>query len=266
MGSLITKLWSNHGVLHFPSAIFHPQSVELSEHYVQMLVGRIGLSCISQGSAECWGQEIRNSVLSMNSRWIRVHGLLAAEILMGFNPAIKRKSDTGIDDWWKPSVMEAGDILQLVEDSTKGYMDIRQEQRNTMGRRLAHHQDELQSRKTVGYVTPKVGDLVLLRDHQLAKSKGRKLDPRWSTPRIVEPISYSGVSAHICQLHDQPGVTKRFHFDDLLVYVPGTSDYLKATMGDGSTPAVEYIRGAMGNVNGIWREGQRGFDLSDTSF
>jgi len=171
-GSLIIKMWSDHGVLHFPSAISRPQSVRLSERYVQMLVGRIGLSCISQGSAACWAQEIRNAVLSINTRWIRVHGFTRAEILLGFNPAITRKSDTGIDDWWKPSFMEAGDIREPVEDSTKGYMDIREEQRNTMGRRLAHHQDGLQSRKTVGYVTPKVGELVLLRDHQLAKNKG----------------------------------------------------------------------------------------------
>jgi len=142
-GALITKMWSDQGVLHFPSAISHPQSVGLSERYVQMLVGRICLSCINQGSAACWGQEIRNAVLSINTRCIRVHGFTPAEILLAFNPAITRKSDTGIDHWWKLSLMEARDILEPVEDSTKGYIDIREEQRTTMGRRLAHHQDGL---------------------------------------------------------------------------------------------------------------------------
>jgi len=108
---------------------------------------------------------MRNAVLSINTRCIRVHGFTPAEILLGFNLAITRKSDTGIDDWWKPSLMEAGDILEPVKNSTKGYIDIREEQRTTIGRRLAYHQDRLRLRNTVGYITPKVGDLVLLRDH-----------------------------------------------------------------------------------------------------
>ena len=50
MGHLIQKMWEDHGVIHFPAAISHPQSVRLSEQYVQMLMGRIRLKCISIGS------------------------------------------------------------------------------------------------------------------------------------------------------------------------------------------------------------------------
>ena len=42
-GALISKMWDDHGVIHFPSAISHPQSVGLSERYVQMLMGTIRL-------------------------------------------------------------------------------------------------------------------------------------------------------------------------------------------------------------------------------
>jgi len=48
-GSMISQMWNDRGVIHFPSAISHPQSVGLSERYVQMLIGRIRLSCISIG-------------------------------------------------------------------------------------------------------------------------------------------------------------------------------------------------------------------------
>jgi len=48
-GAVITKMWADHGVMHFPSAVSHPQSVGLSERYVQMLMGRIRASCINQG-------------------------------------------------------------------------------------------------------------------------------------------------------------------------------------------------------------------------
>lgn len=116
--------------------------------------------------------------------------------------------------------------------------------------------------KTSGYQKPKVGDLVLLRDFQLAKDKGRKLDPRWSTPRLLEKLSKSGVSAHVRQLYDPPGVTKRYHFDDLLVYIPRTSSYPGLEKGNETASGVEYIRGAMGVIEHMGVSGQRAFDLS----
>ena len=42
-GMVISRMWEDHGVMHFPSAISHPQSVRLSERYVQMLMGKISL-------------------------------------------------------------------------------------------------------------------------------------------------------------------------------------------------------------------------------
>lgn len=68
--TLISKMWSDHGVIHFTSAISHPQSVGLSERYVQMLMGRIRLSCISLGTSRDWGKEIRNALLSINTRCV----------------------------------------------------------------------------------------------------------------------------------------------------------------------------------------------------
>lgn len=69
-GSQISKMWRDHGVIHFPSAISHPQSVGLSQRYGQMSVGWIRLSCITLGSSVNWGLKIRNAVLSINTRCI----------------------------------------------------------------------------------------------------------------------------------------------------------------------------------------------------
>jgi len=66
-GALISKMWVDHGVIHFPSAISNPQSVGLSERYVQILMGRIRLRCLSIGTCEYWSREIRNTVLAINS-------------------------------------------------------------------------------------------------------------------------------------------------------------------------------------------------------
>ena len=262
-GALIAKMWTDHGVMHFPSAVSHPQSVGLSERYVQMLIGRIRASCINQGSSGNWGQEIRNAVLSINTRYVKVQGYTPAEILLGFNPSVSRISDGNLCEWAKQQILESGDILEPSEDNITSYIDQREERSVLATGRLGRRQDGLCPRKTAGYKIPKEGDLVLLRDFQQAKDKGRKLDPRWSAPRILERISKSGVSAHVRQLHHPPGQTKRYHFDDLLVYVPRTSDYPSGFHSITRSGAVVYERGAMGDVNGIWHVGQRGFDLSD---
>ena len=259
-------MWEDHGVMHFPSAISHPQSVGLSERYVQMLMGRIRLQCLSLGSSESWGHEIRNAVLAINTRCVQVHGYTPAEILLGFNPSLTRKMNTGFEDFIKRNLAtDTVDPSTLPEElAIHGYIDSREEIGLRAGMRLAEKQDQLQAKKTPGYRKPKAGDLVLIRDFQQAKNKGRKLEPRWSTPRILERISHSGVSAHVRQLHDPPGVTKRYHLDDLLLFVSRDKRYPAPQFqkqGD-RVGAVQYSRDAMDEA-GIWSEGQRGFDLTD---
>jgi len=49
----------------------------------------------------------------------------------------------------------------------------------------------------------------------------------------------------------------------VLVYIPHTGDCPGPSLIAGSSGGVVYERGAMGAVNGIWKSGQRGFDLVD---
>jgi len=251
-GSAISHMWREHGVIHFPSAISHPQSVGLSERYFHMLVGRIRLNCISLGSSRDWGLEIRNAVLSINTPCIKIHGYTPAETLLGFNPVTTRKSESGLADWLKKDLLLEGDIIGLSEASIEALIDRRDERGRLATQKLGRVQDQISPRKTAGYEEPKVGDLVLLRDFKLAKDNGRKLDPCWSTPRIVKRISKSKVSAHVRQLHDPPSITKRYHFDDLLVYIP--RDREKFPGGeDTNERGVVYERGAMGDIGGFWQ-------------
>lgn len=264
-GSMITRMWIDHGVIHFASAISHPQSVGLSERYVQMLMGRIRLACISLGSSANWGMEIRNAVLAINTRFVRLHGYTPAEILLGFNPSTTRKIEAGMEDWAKRELLERTEAQEITESNVDSFIDLRYEKGIEAGNRLAGKQDSIHPRPSAGYRKPKPGDLVLVRDFQQAKEKGRKLEPRWSTPRIVDRISASGVSAHVRQLHDPPELTKRFHIDDLILYVPRTNDYPhhEGEISEIGNPGVEYIRGAMGDTVGGGQVGQRGFDITD---
>ena len=126
-GALISKMWADHGVMHFPSALSHPQSVGLSEHYVQRLIGRIRLNWIAQGSSVCWGQEIRNAVLSINTRCIKVQGYTPAEILLGFNPAISRTLDGNLSEWTKRMLLRSGDILEPGDINIASHIDLRED-------------------------------------------------------------------------------------------------------------------------------------------
>jgi len=67
----------------------------------------------------------------------------------------------------------------------------------------------------------------------------------------------------VLQLHDPPGVTKRYHFDDLLVYIPRPGTYPELRAGTKTEKRVEYGRGAIGVLEKIRIAGQRAFDLSD---
>jgi len=164
-------------------------------------------------------------------------------------------------DWATTKPLASGMPEEL---RTHGYSDSREECGLRAGMQLAERQDQLQTKKSHGYQKPKVGDLALICDFQQAKNKGKKLDARWSTLRLLELISHSGVSAHVRQLHDPPGVTKCYHFDDLLVFVSRDREFPAAQFqrrGEG-VGAVWYSRDAMGET-GVWSEGQRGFDLTD---
>jgi len=173
--------------------------------------------------------------------------------------------EAGIEDWVKRDVPTGKESQEISEIDLHAFVDLRYERCIEASTELARKQDSLHSRPTAGYRKPKQGDLVLIRDFQQVKDKGRRFEPRWSTLRIVERISASGVSAHVRHLYNTPEYTKRFHIDHLILHVPRTNDYpseARETPGYRSG-GVEYLRGTMGHAVGVGSVGQRGFDITD---
>ena len=104
---------------------------------MQMLIGRIRLSCITQGSSWYWGRDIRDAVLAINTRYIRIYGYSPAEILLGFNPAITRTSRVGLEEWLKRSKAEPSAEMQASERDIHFFVDLREERRLIAGKMLA---------------------------------------------------------------------------------------------------------------------------------
>lgn len=190
-GNIIKQMWKDDGVLHFTSAILQPQSVGLSERYVQMVTGCIFLKCIAIGSSKNWSLYVMDPLLDVNTRCVRIHGYTPSEILLGLNPAMSRssvvgqpdESPTGQGNWTR------SDKIPMPEEDTIHVHIYRQDEHGWLAsEKLACSQERLCSRSSPGYRIPKVGDLVLVRDIQLAKEKGKKLEPRWSTPRLLERL------------------------------------------------------------------------------
>ena len=255
-------MWDDHGVAMFTAAVSHPPSVGLSECYVQMTMGRIRLNCIAAGSSSNWRLLLKDALIDINTRCVRVNGYTPAEILLGYNPSSSRKPIVG-REVREPRVAYSAsseDAPVADQDTLTPFTNNREEQGRTAIQQLAHSRDQISGKPSKGYKRPQARDLVLVRDIQLAKEKGKKLEPRWSTPRVLERISKSGVSGHVRQLHDPPGKTKRFHIDDLVPYISQKNESFPAST---VLSAIKYSRDAMGDVQGNWIKGQRAFDLSD---
>ena len=94
-GASIRKMWEDHGVMHFTAAISHPQSVGLSERYVQMVIGRIWPRCISAGTSKARGLLLKDALIDINVPCIRIQGYKPSEIHLEFNPTPSRHAVVG---------------------------------------------------------------------------------------------------------------------------------------------------------------------------
>jgi hypothetical protein len=260
VGKEIEQMFKDHGVVHFNAAISHPSSVGLAERYVRMIIGSVRLQCLQAGSTDFWSHYVRNAVININTRCVRVHGFTPAEILLGFNPSVTQRAELASTRQWVAQSVSPGEFLGVESEELESYIVSRDDKGVTMtDKRVRHQADSAGRRKdSPGFVKARVGDLVLVRDIALSRQHGRKLDARWSTPRIVDSISASGVSAYVRELHHAPGKGKRYHVEDLLVYTPRDDLPMFSTQ---PSPAVEYSRDSMG-AQEAFIPGQRAFHLA----
>lgn len=229
-----------------------------------MVMGRIRLRSISLGSSKNWGLLVKDALIDFNTCCVQIHWCTPSKILLGFNACTSRRpvldGETGRQLIRGGNWRQADNIPEDSDDIIHVYMDRRDEIRTSASQKLARSQDQQKPTASPGHKRPKARDLVLVRDIQLAKKKGKKLEARWSTPRILEKISKSGVCGHIRQLHDPPGKTKRYHVDNLVPYVARTPNLDSANT---ISPAAEYSRDALGDVQGRWVLGQTAFNPED---
>lgn len=210
-GDEITALFINHGTVQITALINHPSSVGLVERNVQLVISQIRLWVRQKGpqARTMWGRAIPEIMPAINGRLMRLHGFTPAEILLGFIPEWRqthREHEEGDGN--------AGGGAD--EALTTQWVELRQENRAAATRRMAATHTRTEEKQRSKWTKPQEGDLVLVRDHQRDKDKGRKLDPRWLGPRLLTSIAESGVAGYVQELYGDK--VKRYHLDDLKIY------------------------------------------------
>ena len=263
-GKEVQEMFIKFGVTHFSAAISHPSAVGLAGRYVQMLTGRIRLRCMNNKTPNFWGLLVREAVIDINTRCIRVHGYTPAEILLRYNPKHTHVKIPGGDlqSWLKEGITP-NDVLSTTAGGIQCHIDRRDENGMLASEQLAsqqHGQEKTIRAPGGAYKRPKAGDLVLLRDLARDKDLGRKLDPRWTEPRLVDRLSKNGMSAYVWALYEPPDKAKRYHIDDLRVYTSRGTTTPPATT---HASIVTYERDPFGDRTGEFGQGQRAFDFTD---
>lgn len=264
-GKEIQDMFAKFGVTHFAAAISHPSAVGLAEQYVQMLTGRIRLKCIDQKSSLFWGLFVHEAVQDIKTRCIRINGYTPAEIVLGYNPKKTNAKIPGgdVQNWLKERISPSY-VLHPTENEMVVHIDKRDEiGRRSLEKLTNEHSRREQAAKppTGSYRRPKPGDLVLLRDLARDKQLGRKLDPPWTEPRLIDRLSRNGMSAYIRALHEDPDKLKHYHIDDLRVYQSRTITRETMEYTNTKATAITYSRDAFGDRDGVFSPGQRAFDL-----
>ncbi|TAQ83554.1 hypothetical protein B7494_g8120 [Chlorociboria aeruginascens] len=220
----VTTLFESHGTDVCTAPISHPQSVGLAERMVQMVGSQLRKWAIEKGpnAIQFWGHAIGEIALCINTRLVRTHGFSPADMMLGYFPTWCRKPtprdyDTGTDR--ERDVQSYPEQLAAVPGEHWSFLwEARNELRDMVAASIAHAHAKVRSHNNPLWTTPKINDLVLVRHHQLDKNKGKKLESRWLGPRLVVSKP-SEVSARVANIYGD-GKVKKYHIDDLKVYVP----------------------------------------------
>jgi len=219
----VRKLLETFGVKMINAPTTHPSSVGLSERYVHMIVARIRLQCIAKGSTDNWDLHISPAVIDINTRQVRIHRFSPAEILLGYIPvASQHEPKTGRG--WLALAVSIDEILGSDANQLKYFMMACNGHREHANTQLCQSQDKKESKQELKWEGPQEGDLVLVRDRALDNQKGGKLQPQWHVPRLMEKIAEDGNTALIRELHNAPHNMKKYHFDNLKIYIQRDSN------------------------------------------
>jgi hypothetical protein len=139
-GMEIQDMFARFGVTHFAAVISHLSAAGLAERYVQMLVGQIRLRCLDHKSSSFWGLLVREAVVDINTRCVRIHGFTPAEILLGYNPRQTRVEADGDAQHWLKDGLSPGYVLHPTENQITFYIDKKDEKGTAATDRVARDQ------------------------------------------------------------------------------------------------------------------------------
>jgi len=178
------------GIRHFPAPKTHPQSVGLSESYVQLITFSLRIFLNQHPSAiRTWDTYLTSVIHALNCRTVKVFGYTPSQLLIGFNPT--RQIVWDLDPKSESQLSELGSYVQQVIDGVYPLPPLAvldpelrvatiDEIRQTALDRLFRANKSITRREARKrrWAEPKEGDLVLLRRFGTDQHHGRKLEPR----------------------------------------------------------------------------------------
>jgi transposase InsO family protein len=229
-------LLKEHGVRHFPAPKSHPSSVGLIEKYVQLILYGLRRHTLLVDSGKyLWDRYLPLVVNSINDRVLKVHGYSPSQLLFGITP---RRSGWDIT----PAQEHIADGLARLYEHDPYFNSLAIEESNVAIRlasideararcldRLerSHHAIVDRESRKARWTSPKVGDLVLMRNLALDGQHGHKLQARWEGPYILDDIHPNGRAGRLRDIHSgvlvkvkPSGAKERVHLDDVKVFVP----------------------------------------------
>ena len=226
------------GVTHFTWRVSHPSLTGLLERTVQLMMSYIRDRYIKRGSTEALSIDIREGVIFANIKSQKIHGYAPAELVLRFSSQMKHFDVEG-----KKPIEADLEIKDTTEHQNHMYMALWDESLYLASEASAYSLYRREQRKRRQKI-PKVGDLVLVRNHALDRQRGRKLESKWLGPRLLVLLSLLGPTKRVKEIFGEGGI-KKYHLNDLILYVE-RKDFkvsgVKVFQQDmGTTPAV--IRG-----------------------
>jgi hypothetical protein len=209
-------------VHHFLSPIRYPSSVGLAERYVQIMLK--GLQAALQDDPEYilqWDRFVEQVTRVSNTRTTKVHGFTPSKLLYGFIPSYSTLP-VGESEQIRTQVLmdklatDSDLPFNMDEINYHARLAMLDEIRNfALNHRFRAVEDVL---ATEVEETISEGDLVLLRRLALDNQKGRKLEPHWEGPYVVDSVNYHKKSVQLKSLHKHTLVGK-YHVNDVKKFI-----------------------------------------------
>lgn len=218
-----TAMLAKFEVKHLWAPTSHPQSVGMSERYVQIVLAALR-SILQHVGAYIfdWDKFLRTCVHAINTRLIKVHGFSPSQLLMGFEPTTtpflmdfdnelrSQALQTRIEELQRggATVPEAAYEARLASID-----EIRTE---ALKAKLANKQS-VAAKNFKDNPVPQKGDLVLLRRLAQDGQKSHKLEPRWEGPHRVTKLEWHSKTLWLEPL--KGGRSKKYHVNDVKKFV-----------------------------------------------